>query len=280
MLFGAVAASRNLYFSCPFLGNHLGLVDVHHWHYQPLPRLRVAVFLGYGPPSVVDGWDAIWGEVLPEEGPFVGADAPAGFPLPIQPAVSPAAEPIGSDLSPGAAESPVSSHDAIDALRSLNEKYVEVSILKFNLAIAESGAAMTEIENRLRCEEEGQAAATIEACLAELVKDSEKYLVEQGRLADQFRQRMGELGDMASVGEEVEMANLAAAAQLETTISNLKHMDFHSDLSAARARLLEELANLRAARHHLRDSQDVAFLAVARSQTDSARSIPASVATR
>ena len=106
------------------------------------------------------------------------------------------------------------------------------------------------------------------------MKDSENYLVEQGRLGQQFSQRMGELGDMAGVGEEVEMANLDSAAQLETTISNLKHMDFHSDLSAARARLLEELGNLRAARHHLRDSQDNAFLAVARwhgrlSQVDS-----------
>ena len=225
----------------------------------------LAVFLGYGPPSLVEGWDAIWGESVPEEGGLVGSDGPGGFLYPTQPTPPlPAPGPIRADSSPESGESPLSSREAIDALRSLNEEHVEASILKFNVAIAESGAAMTEIETRLRWPEEGEKAATVEACLAELVKDSESYLAEQGRLTEQFRQRMGELGDMAGIGEEVEMANLAATAQLETTISNLTRMDFHSDLSAARARLLEELGNLRAARHHLRDSQDVAFLAVAR----------------
>ncbi len=226
----------------------------------------LAVFLGYGPPSLVDGWDAIWGEVLPEEGPFVGTDAAAGPPFPMQPAGSPATQPVGEDSSLESEMSPVSSREAIEALRCLNEKYVEASILKFNVATADSEAATMEIENRLRSKEEGFEAATIEACLAELVKDSENYLVEQGRLAEQFSRRVGELGDMTSVGKEVEMANLAAAAQLETTIGNLKHMDFHSDLSAAKARLLAELVNMRAARRHLRDSRDVAFLTVARSR--------------
>ena len=225
----------------------------------------LAVFLGYGPPSLVDGWDAIWGEVLPEEGdPLSEPTHAAGPPFPMQPAGSPATQPVGEDSSLESEMSPRVVPRGNRRPAMLNEKYVEASILKFNVATADSEAATMEIENRLRSKEEGFEAATIEACLAELVKDSENYLAEQGRLAEQFRQRMGELGDMASVGEEVEMANLAAAAQLETTISNLKHMDFHSDLSAAKDRLLEELGNLRAARHHLRDSQDVAFLAVAR----------------
>ena len=172
---------------------------------------------GYGPPSLFEGWDAIWGESLPEEGGLDGIDGPAGFLYPGDPrrprddAAFAPGRTGGADSSPEAAESPVSSREAIDALRSLNEKYVEATILKFNVAIAESGAATMEIETRLRSPE-GEEAATIEACLAELVKDSESYLAEQDRLAEQFRQRMGELGDMASVGEEVEMANLAAAA--------------------------------------------------------------------
>jgi diguanylate cyclase len=41
-------------------------------------------------------------------------------------------------------------------------------------------------------------------------------------------------------------------------------MDFQSDPEAANARLLEELKHLRLARHALRDSQEAAFLAVAR----------------
>ena len=184
---------------------------------------------------------------------------------------------IQFDLESG--KSPASSREAIDALRFLNEKHVESTILKFNVAIAESGAAMTDIETCLRSLEEGQEAATIEACLAELVKDSENYLVEQGRLGQQFSQRMGELGDMAGVGEEVEMANLDSAAQLETTISNLKHMDFHSDLSAARARLLEELGNLRRPGTIFAIARTMRFWRWRGGTVASAKSIPASVAT-
>ena len=68
------------------------------------------------------------------------------------------------------------------------------------------------------------------------------------------------------MGEQVETANLAALAQLETTISNLKHMDFESDLQAAGERLLEEIGDLHTARHQLRDDHKGAFLAVARNQ--------------
>ena len=64
-------------------------------------------------------------------------------------------------------------------------------------------------------------------------KDAAEYLAEQDRLTEQFRGRMGELGEMAAVGEQIETANLAAIAQLETTINNLKYMDFHGDLEAA-----------------------------------------------
>ena len=143
---------------------------------------------------------------------------------------------------------------------------MESNILKFNLAIAQSGAQMRQIEMRLRSREEPWDAAMIAACLAELEKDAAEYLAEQDRLTEQFRGRLGELGEMAAVGEQIETANLAAIAQLETTINNLKYMDFHGDFEAAGNRLLDEIVNLRAARHTLHDQQEAAFLAVARHQ--------------
>ena len=166
---GADIVPRNLYFPCPSEGNRLGLVDVCHRNHQPLSRLCLAVFLGYGPPSLAEGWDAIWGDSLSEEAGLVGTDGLAGFPFPMQPAPSPApnvASARGRTCiqfdSSESGESPASSREAIDALRSLNEKHVESTILKFNVAIAESGAAMTDIETCLRSVEEGQEAATIE----------------------------------------------------------------------------------------------------------------------
>ena len=147
---------------------------------------------------------------------------------------------------------------------NLDEKYVETSILKLNIAMMKSGARSTEIDTKLRAMRGNPDFATIQSCLAELTLDCETYLAEQAETAERFSERVGELGELAALGEEIEMANLEQSAQIETTIGNLRTMDFESDLKAANERLLEEIKNLRLARHKLRDNQDMAFVTIAR----------------
>ena len=227
----------------------------------------LAVFVGYGPPSLAAGWDALVAQ-SPVAAPVAATpsadlgQAPSPPVAPESAAVAEAAESPSPSPSPSPPAPP-----AAPATWQLDETFVESNILKFSVAISRSGAQMRVIENRLRSNEGHWDAATIESCLAELEKDAAEYLEEQGRLAEQLHDRMAELGDMTALGEQVEAANLAAVAQLETTISNLKHMDFHGDLTAAGKRLLEEIDNLRVARHNLRDDQEAAFLAVARHQS-------------
>ena len=60
------------------------------------------------------------------------------------------------------------------------------------------------------------------------------------------------------------MGNLEQSAQVETTLNNLEYMDFSGDPEEGNQRLLEEIKNLRMARHRLRDKQEAAFLAIAR----------------
>jgi diguanylate cyclase len=127
-----------------------------------------------------------------------------------------------------------------------------------------SGARSTEIDTKLRAIRGNSDAATIQSCLAELTVDCETYLAEQAETAERFSERVGELGELASLGEEIEVANLEQSAQIETTISNLQSMDFETDLEEANERLLEEIKNLRLARHKLRDNQDTAFVTIAR----------------
>ncbi len=146
----------------------------------------------------------------------------------------------------------------------LDEKYVETSILKLNIAMMRSGARSTEIDTKLRSIRGNSDAATIQSCLAELTVDCETYLAEQAETAERFSERVGELGELASLGEDIEMANLEQSAQIETTVSNLHTMDFETDLEAANERLLEEIKNLRMARHKLRDNQETAFVTIAR----------------
>jgi diguanylate cyclase (GGDEF)-like protein len=147
---------------------------------------------------------------------------------------------------------------------NLDEKYVETSILKLNIAMMKSGARATEIDTRLRSVRGNSDHDTIQSCLAELTLDCETYLDELSETAERFSERIGELGELSALGEEIEMANLEQSAQIETTINNLNTMDFESDLEAANERLLEEIKNLRVARHKLRDNQDVAFVVIAR----------------
>lgn len=146
----------------------------------------------------------------------------------------------------------------------LNEKYVETSILRLNIAMMKSGARATEIDTLLRSMAGNSDRETIRDSWMKLKEDCKSYLAEQSDAAERFAARVDELGELASLGDEIEFANMNQASQIETTVSNLDHMDFETDLEAANARLLEEIANLRLARHQLRDDQEAAFLTIAR----------------
>ena len=146
----------------------------------------------------------------------------------------------------------------------LNEKYVETSILRLNIAMMKSGARSTEIDTLLRSIRGNTDEQTIRECREKLKEDCQSYLAEQSNAAERFAARVDELGELANLGDEIEFANMNQASQIETTVNNLDYMDFKSDLEAANARLLEEIANLRLARHQLRDDQEMAFLTIAR----------------
>ncbi|NQT40930.1 MAG: diguanylate cyclase [Planctomycetes bacterium] len=238
----------------------------------------LAVYLGYGPATLREAWVALTGnlgQVVAPERSLVEqlAEVPTEEFLDtmLDDAMEDALEDDwddGPDDEAYAApdEEEVAELMALEAAQDwdLNEKYVETSLLKLNIAMMKSGARATELDTRLRAMAGKTDLETVQTCMAELLEDCETYLGEQSEAADEFAGRVGELGELSELGEEVETANLEQAAQIETTISNLKHMDFVSDLESANGRLLEEIANLRIARHKLRDSQEVAFLTIAR----------------
>ena len=230
----------------------------------------VAVLLGYGPPGLKEAWEAFRGEGVPAaEGINPLADF-AGQPAPPfesmlddtagdESEIEPYSEPYDDD----AVEFEQIDLEAPEHW-DLNEKYIETSILKLNIAMMKSGARATELDTKLRACRGRSDREIVHECLAKLQEDCEVYLAEQTENAERFRERVGELGELKTLGDEIETANLEQAAQMETTLSNLKSMDFESDLEAANARLLEEIDNLRVARHRLRDQQEAAFLAIAR----------------
>jgi len=235
----------------------------------------VAAYLGYGPPTLRDAWEVLAGHRRAEspEGLGAGLAGPEADTLTantldlalLEDMDDQAAGPL--EIEPY--DESLQVHEdtaAADATEDwdINEKFVETSILKLNIAMIKSGLRTTDLDTRLRACRGRSDRETIHRCLEELKEDCEVYLAEQSTAAEKLHARIGEMGELASLGEEIEMANFQQGAQIETTLSNLKHMDIESDLEAANARLLEELKHLRVARHALRDSQEVAFLTVAR----------------
>jgi len=241
----------------------------------------LAVWLGYGPPSLSATWQALGVEPIAEH-PATDAEeavpqpAEAQQPTPLR--TVPAGPADAQSNGDAAAEAPApdetpSPQEMADllgasgpALWDLDEKYVETSVLKLNVAMIQSAARATKIDSRLRACQDRIDAETIQSCLAELREDCETYLAEQSEASAQFHERLDELGELSTLGEQIERANLEQAAQIETTLNNLQYMDFQSDLAAAGHRLLAEIGHLRVARHRMRDNQEAAFLAIARHQ--------------
>jgi diguanylate cyclase (GGDEF)-like protein len=230
----------------------------------------VAVRLGYGPPTLTAPW---YGHPSARTG---AADiAPADFEAMLNDmlatdadAMLDQADEFEMDLNPVEElydeEAAALVGPDVPEVWDLDEKYVETSILRLNIAMMKSGVRATEIDTLLRSIRGRSDRETIMDCWSKLKEDCESYLAEQSEASERFAARIGELGDLAGLGEEIEFANMNQASQIETTVSNLNHMDFKTDLEAANARLLEEIANLRTARHQLRDDQEAAFLTIAR----------------
>ncbi|NLS96084.1 MAG: GGDEF domain-containing protein [Planctomycetaceae bacterium] len=228
----------------------------------------VAVRLGYGPPTLMA---PLYGP------PSRGADAPPINDDDFEAMLSGMLETATDDMLDQDVEMELQpleepyDDEAIALLAAdapeiwdLNEKYVETSILRLNIAMMKSGARSTEIDTELRAARGHLDEQTIMRCWQKLKEDCESYLAEQSEASERFSSRIGELGELGDLAEQIELANMNQASQIETTISNLNHMDFKTDLEAANVRLIEEIANLRNARHQLRDNQEMAFLTIAR----------------
>lgn len=145
----------------------------------------------------------------------------------------------------------------------LDDKNIETSVLRLNIAMMKSGARATDLDTRLRASRGNVDVEALKIMAGMLREDCQSYLSEQSAAADKMHSRLAEFGDLASVVEEIEMGNMQQAAQIETTLSNLDQLDFTAAAESIAARLLEELGKLREARHKLRDGHDVAFLTIA-----------------
>ena len=146
----------------------------------------------------------------------------------------------------------------------VNEKHVETSLLKLNVVMMKSGRFASELDWRIRSTM-GMGSLTpgdVKHFLEELRDDCRSYLDSQATITEQMQNRLDEFGELKSLAEEVDYANMEQSAQIETTLSNLDHLDLTGNPEDAAQRLIKELASLRIARHRLRDMQERTFIQI------------------
>ncbi|MGL6225303.1 MAG: GGDEF domain-containing protein [Thermoguttaceae bacterium] len=145
----------------------------------------------------------------------------------------------------------------------MSDKHVETSILKLNVVMMKSGRFSAELDSRLRGMLGSVSESFAKNALNELRDDCKNYLEAQAEVTEKIQKRLTEFGELAYLAQEIDYANMEQSAQIETTMSNLDHLDLSNPEMVAQ-KLIKELSKLRTARHRLRDQQEKAFLTVAR----------------
>ena len=144
----------------------------------------------------------------------------------------------------------------------MNEKHVETSIMKLNIAMMKSGRFAADLDFRLRTMRGKATPDVVKQCLNDLRDDCRNYLEALATTTEQMIKRLDEFGELKYLAEEIDYANMEQSAQIETTISNLDRLNVEPSPEEAVTRLLKELASLRIARHRLFDMHEKATIKI------------------
>ncbi|MGL6196394.1 MAG: hypothetical protein ACRC2T_16385, partial [Thermoguttaceae bacterium] len=110
----------------------------------------------------------------------------------------------------------------------MGEKNVETSILKLNVVMMKSGKFSAELDARLRAAQGSADSPFVKKCINELREDCKNYLEIQATVTQQIQKRIDDFGELAYLAEEIDLSNMEQAAQIETTMSNLEHLNLNN----------------------------------------------------
>jgi diguanylate cyclase (GGDEF)-like protein len=207
----------------------------------------MAVLMGYGPPHLLPFGYAV--------GPGVSATAAPA-------ATAPVAESAGAP-DPTAAPAETAGEPAAPAPAADDDTLLGDLILKLHVAVTKGIGRIIEIEAQLRESATKPDGATVKGGLDELLVDCQNYLTEQRKAADEFHGQVSPANERTILAEQVEITRLEQAAQVESLIGSLQHLEL-SDPADATQWLISSIGRLSADWHKLRDAFAAAFLNVAR----------------
>ncbi len=235
----------------------------------------VAVYLGHGPPGLLEAWDALCADSSRSPRPASPNAKPKAGDLEQLAAMSLEAMLEAEGNSPDIVEPTDEAYDedadhvarllapASPEHWDLDEKYVETSVLKLNIAMIKSGLRANEIDAQLRMVLGSGDLDTVELCRQRLQEDCEVYQQEQADEAQRLCRRLEGVEDLGSLADDIRAANAELTEQIKSALRGLRQTEPAADPDAAAEYMLEEIGHMRVVRHRVRDQHDVAFLAIA-----------------
>ena len=151
--------------------------------------------------------------------------------------------------------------DLLDESAQSNS-FVEAAVHVLKLEVGRYRDELIRIDARVRQSLAAPDAAAIDECLVELKQCNVDWLARQQEAASHLSNQQGNLGEFSSMGTSLEETLLEQTAQIETTCSNIEHLDFASDPTAGCQRLIGEISKLLDMAHNLRDRMHESLLAI------------------
>jgi diguanylate cyclase (GGDEF)-like protein len=226
----------------------------------------VNVLLGFGLAVLLEYLQAR--QLAARRAPASQAPAPSPRPntpaMPATPATpATAAAPVAKDVT---SQLPGDWVETLDAEEVDVHSFVEASMQVLRLEVCRYREQLVDIEQRVRrCSQTGDTEL-LDRLLMELDSVNESWMVKQSKAADHLSGRRGELGEFEEAGGSLEDVLLDQAAQVETTCSNIKLLDFQSDVGVGCRRLLTEICRLTDLAHMLRDRMHDSLLTIMRAE--------------
>ncbi len=189
----------------------------------------------------------------------------------VRPAPKPAHVPddgpmLADDDAPPTEEIPDEWLEQLESENIVANSFVEASVQVLRLEVGKYRDRLIELDKRIRgCLYNGESKE-LGGVLADLKKTNQEWLAQQADAADHLSSKTGNLGTFKELGGMLEETLLEQTAQIETTCSNIDHLDFESDLSAGCRRLIGETRKLIDLAHLLRDRMQESLLTVVQAE--------------
>jgi diguanylate cyclase (GGDEF)-like protein len=140
------------------------------------------------------------------------------------------------------------------------EKTFQELVLALNAALQKNELALIELDTALRSTET-PALADVSTNSRELQARCENYLAEMGKIADQLRTQIPDLGSLKVTAKQLDAALGQEMTRVGTSISTVDQLDLTSDPASTTEQLRSETISLSSALHVLRDSTDRIYMA-------------------